>query len=44
MRVRPIQPGEEAVDFRLPTGGRASDLWQRAPVVVFFFPKAMTPG
>ena len=42
------RPGEVAPDFTLPasTGGEVtlSDLWADGPVVLYFYPKADTPG
>ncbi len=42
-----LKPGDKAPEFRLPADdGRAialSDL-RGAPVVLYFFPKALTPG
>jgi peroxiredoxin Q/BCP len=43
-----MRPGDQAPDFDLPTqdGGRLklSDELAKGPVVLFFYPKAMTPG
>ena len=36
--------GEAAPDFDVGGGQRASDLWAERHLVLFFFPKAFTPG
>jgi peroxiredoxin Q/BCP len=38
-----LQPGDEAPDFAV-GGDTLHGLLARGPVVVFFFPKAFTPG
>ena len=44
----PIKVGDRAPDFTLPDteGGQVtlSRLLQKGPVILFFFPKAFTPG
>ncbi len=44
----PIKVGDRAPDFTLPDtgGGRVtlSKLLEKGPVILFFFPKAFTPG
>jgi thioredoxin-dependent peroxiredoxin len=43
-----VKPGDEAPDFELPSDRgetlRLSDVLRSGPVVLFFYPKAMTPG
>lgn len=39
-----LQPGDSAPDFDLGDGRKASALWADQHVVVYFFPKAFTPG
>jgi peroxiredoxin Q/BCP len=45
---RPVEVGDTAPDFALPsqTGEqvRLSDVWNRGPVVLYFYPKDETPG
>jgi thioredoxin-dependent peroxiredoxin len=47
-RVEPMQPGDRAPDFELPdeTGQlrRLSEMLRGGPVVLFFYPRAMTSG
>jgi peroxiredoxin Q/BCP len=47
-RVGPMQPGDRAPDFELPdeTGQprRLSEMLRGGPVVLFFYPRAMTSG
>jgi thioredoxin-dependent peroxiredoxin len=44
----PLTPGDKAPDFSLPADDGSvvtlSDLLEKGPVVLFFYPKAMTPG
>ena len=36
--------GMQALDFSLCDGQKLSDLWAKGHVIVYFFPKAFTPG
>ena len=46
--IWPMRPGERVPDFELPASDghtmRLSDELGQGPVVLFFYPKAMTPG
>ena len=39
-----LNPGQSAPDFSLLDGRSASALWEQGHLVVYFFPKAFTPG
>ena len=39
-----LAAGEQAPDFALGDGRMASELWQGNHLVIYFFPKAFTPG
>jgi peroxiredoxin len=39
-----LAAGDEAPDFEIAPGLRASTLWNDRHLVVYFFPKAFTPG
>ncbi len=39
-----LNKGDTAPDFDLDDGTKASQVWNKQHVVLFFFPKAFTPG
>ena len=45
---RPVEVGDSAPDFTLPSQSgeevRLRDVWERGPVVLYFYPKDETPG
>lgn len=46
--MNPLKPGDQVTDFELPdqtgTPRRLTDLLADGPIVLFFYPAAMTPG
>ena len=39
-----LTAGQKAPDFALNDGRMASDIWREYHLVLYFFPKAFTPG
>ena len=39
-----LKTGDMAPDFRITDGRMASDIWKQSHLVLYFFPKAFTPG